>query len=63
MLTPAEKQTFKELFSKYCRQEMNKGHCTGSECEWCPINKAYDEIFYLFADDEDEEIEDDDDET
>lgn len=58
MMTNEEKQTFKELFSKYCRQEMNKGHCTGDTCEWCPINKAYDEIFYLFADDEDEECED-----
>lgn len=54
-MTEQEKQTFKELFSKYCRQEMNKGHCTGDTCEWCPINKAYDEIFYLFADDEEEE--------
>ena len=56
MLTPEEKAEFKRLFSKYCRQEVNKGHCNGGECEWCPINKAYDEIFYLFNDDEDEEV-------
>lgn len=55
MLTPEEKAKFKELFSKYCRQEINKGHCIGDTCEWCPINKAYDEIFYLFNDDEEEE--------
>lgn len=54
-MTPEEKEKFKELFSKYCRQEVNKGHCCGEECEWCPINKAYDEIFYLFNDEEDEE--------
>ena len=59
MMTVEEKATFKTLFGKYCRQEINKGHCCGSECEWCPINKAYDEIFYLFNDDEEDEDEDD----
>ncbi len=36
---------FKELFSKYCRQEINAGHCTDDSCELCPINRAYEEIF------------------
>lgn len=58
MLTAEEKATFKMLFSKYCRQEVNKGHCTGDTCEWCPINKAYDEIFYLFNDEDEDEEED-----
>lgn len=57
MLTSEEKEEFKRLFSKYCRQEMNKGHCAGNECNWCPIDKAYNEIFYLFADDEDDDME------
>ena len=55
MMTAEEKSTFKELFGKYCRQEVNKGHCEADTCEWCPINKAYDEIFYEFEDDEEEE--------
>lgn len=36
---------FKELFSKYCRQEINAGHCADDSCEFCPINRAYAEIF------------------
>ena len=54
MMTEQEKQTFRELFSKYCRQEINKGHCDADVCEWCPVNKAYDEIFYRFTEDEED---------
>lgn len=57
MLTPDEKAEFKKLFSKYCRQEIDKGHCSDNECELCPINKAYDEIFYLFNDEENDDYE------
>lgn len=49
-----ELQQFKELFSKYCRQEINKGHCDDGSCELCPVNAAYDEIFCKFADDPEE---------
>lgn len=55
MMTAQEKQTFKELFSKYCRQEINAGHCDADGCEWCPIDKAYDEIFNRFTDDDEME--------
>ena len=55
MMTEKEKETFKELFGKYCRQEINKGHCDGVECNWCPIDKAYNEIFYLFNEDAEED--------
>lgn len=27
MMNKQEMQAFRELFSKYCRQEINKGHC------------------------------------
>ena len=50
MITEKEKEIFKELFGKYCRQEINKCHCSGDECNWCPIDKAYNEIFYRLND-------------
>lgn len=43
-MTNDELRAFKTLFSKYCHAEMEKGHCTGDACEWCPINKAYEEV-------------------
>ena len=43
-MTNDELRAFKILFSKYCRAEMSKGHCDADECEWCPINKAYQEV-------------------
>lgn len=43
-MTNDELRAFKTLFSKYCRAEMGKGHCNADECEWCPINKAYEEV-------------------
>lgn len=48
-------QAFRELFSKYCRQEINKGHCEADCCDICPVNGAYDEIFNRFADDEEDD--------
>ena len=54
-MTKEEKSTFKELFGKYCRQEVDKGHCEADTCEWCPINKAYNEIFDDFNDEEEQE--------
>lgn len=49
-----EMQVFRELFSKYCRQEINKGHCEADCCDLCPVNNAYDEIFNRFADEDDD---------
>lgn len=43
-MTNDELRAFKALFSKYCRAEMEKGHCDAAECERCPINNAYEEI-------------------
>lgn len=53
-MTAEEKATFKELFSKYCRQEINKGHCEEG-CDLCPVNRAYDEIFYEFNDNDEDD--------
>lgn len=43
-MTNNEMRAFKTLFGKYCRNEINLGHCTGDTCEWCPIQKAYEEV-------------------
>lgn len=47
-------QQFKEMFQKYCQQEIQKGHCADDSCALCPINTAYDEIFCRFAGNSDE---------
>ena len=52
MMNKEEMHAFRELFSKYCRQEINKGHCEADSCDICPVNSAYDEIFNRFADDD-----------
>lgn len=41
MMNKQEMQAFRELFSKYCRQEINKGHCESDGCEFCSVNSAY----------------------
>lgn len=57
-LTPEETAQFKQLFSKFCRGEINAGKCDADGCELCPVNRAYDEIF----DSLDDYLEEDDDE-
>lgn len=47
------------LFSQYCRQEINRGHCEPDCCDLCPVNSAYDEIFNRFTDDEEDSNDDD----
>lgn len=37
MMNKQEMQAFRELFSKYCRQEINKGHCESDGCEFCSL--------------------------
>ncbi len=55
MLSEKEKTEFKELFSKYCRGEINDGHCIDGDCEFCAVNTAYERIFPATELDEDEE--------
>lgn len=45
-MTNDEMRAFKTLFGKYCRHEIDLCHCTGDTCEFCPIQKAYEEIEY-----------------
>ncbi len=47
-LSNSEIEQFKSLFAKFCRGEINAGRCKEG-CEWCQINKAYDEIFNSFS--------------
>lgn len=44
-LNVGEVTQFKNLFSKYCRSEINANHCQDGDCEFCPVNKAYEVIF------------------
>lgn len=59
MMSKEEMQVFSKLFSQYCRQEINRGHCEPDCCDLCPINSAYDEIFNRFTDDEEDSNDDD----
>lgn len=59
MMSKEEMQVFSKLFSKYCRQEINRGHCEPDCCDFCPVNSAYDEIFNRFTDDEEDSNDDD----
>lgn len=59
MMSKEEMQAFRELFSKYCRQEINRGHCEPDCCDFCPVNSAYDEIFNRFTDDGEDSNDDD----
>ena len=52
MMSKEDMQMFSKLFSQYCRQEINRGHCEPDCCDLCPVNSAYDEIFNRFTDDE-----------
>lgn len=40
-LTPEETTQFKQLFSKFCRGEINAGKCDDDSCELCSVNRAY----------------------
>ena len=43
--TEEEIQQFHNLFNKFCKEEFDAGHCEEDSCEWCPVNKGYEEIF------------------
>jgi hypothetical protein len=43
--TPDETSTFKCLFSKFCRQQINEENCTDDDCVTCCVSAAYDKIF------------------
>lgn len=44
-MTNENKNNFKQLFSQYCQEELDRGHCSDGDCAFCPINRAYQEIF------------------
>lgn len=45
MLSEKEISEFKKLFSEYCRDKINAGHCDDGDCEFCAVNSAYEKIF------------------
>lgn len=46
---------FEQLFSQYCREQVNEGQCTDGDCQWCSVNKAYEKIFEGKEKEEEEE--------
>lgn len=54
-MSKEEMQMFRNLFNKYCKQEISIGHCETGSCDSCSINNAYDEIFNYFADQEEDD--------
>lgn len=40
-----EVSSFKCLFSKFCRQQINEETCTDDDCVTCCVSAAYDKIF------------------
>ena len=55
MLTPEDISQFRSLFSKYCRGEINANRCEADGCEYCPVNRAYEEIFDSLEDNDEED--------
>lgn len=41
-----DKKLFKQMFSEYCQSEINKGRCGEYDCQQCPVNMAWNHIFY-----------------
>lgn len=55
LLTPDDISQFRALFSKYCRGEINANRCEADSCEYCPVNRAYEEIFDSLEDNDEED--------
>lgn len=49
------KELFKQMFSEYCKSEVNAGRCGEYDCQWCAVNMAWDKIFCSEEDYEDED--------
>lgn len=54
MLSEKQITEFKTLFSEYCRNEINAGHCDDGDCEFCVVNTAYERIFHATELDDDD---------
>lgn len=52
-MNEADKQTFKTLFRDYCRSQINAGRCSEDDCEFCPVDGAYEKIFNGTGSDDD----------
>lgn len=54
-MTKTEISNLKTLIDRFCRNEVNNNHCKDGDCEFCPVNAAYDRISESTDEDEDEE--------
>ncbi len=56
-MTKAEMSNLKTLISTFCRNEINHNRCDEGECDYCPMNFAYEKVQDTEADDEEDEEE------
>ena len=43
-MTKAEISNLKSLISIFCRNEINHNRCAADDCEFCPMNSAYEKV-------------------
>lgn len=36
---------FKDMFRRACRNSIGDGNCDPGDCEFCPVDKAWDMLF------------------
>jgi len=53
-MTKTEIANLKSLISTFCRNEINNNRCDEGECEFCPMNAAYEKIQESESSDEEE---------
>ena len=53
-MTKTEIANLKSLISTFCRNEINHNHCHADDCEFCPMNSAYEKVQDSESSDEEE---------
>lgn len=38
------KESMRKAISAFCRLSVNQGKCSDGDCEFCPVNDAYDMV-------------------
>lgn len=38
------KENMRKAISAFCRLSVNQGKCSDGDCEFCPVNDAYDMV-------------------
>ena len=45
---------FAQMFNEYCQNEVANGHCKDGDCMWCSVNMAWDRIFNIDVEENEE---------